>query len=93
PPSYWPDLKQEFHEFLCTDSEKYADLRSKLSAYGKKSETTIVATISAVMAGYIGVASAALIPFCALCAIAALRMGREAFCRSTRLDNPALSER
>lgn len=85
-PAYWEQLKAEFRLLLCTRDRKYAALRRELRAKGKKSQATIVSLIAAAVASRFGVAAGVLVPFCALCLIAVLRLGREAFCASGKLE-------
>jgi hypothetical protein len=88
PPGYWERLKKEFQLFVCTKDKKYASLRKDLGAKARGSQTVIVSTISAAMAHSVGVAAGILIPFCALCLLALARVGKEAFCKCTKLDVP-----
>ena len=81
-PKYWEQLKQEFKKLLCTSDKKYSSLRKDLSEGTK----TIVSSIAAVMATQFGVVAGVLMPFCALLLIAALKLGKEAFCACTQLD-------
>lgn len=84
-PPYWSRLKNEFRILLCTKDKRYADLRKKLEANARKSQLALVSIVAAAMGHYVGVAAGILVPFCALCLIAFLRMGREAFCRGAEL--------
>jgi len=86
PPPYWESLKDEFRIFLCTDDKKYANLRKEIKNRGGESQLALCSMIAAAMAGYIGVAAGVLVPFCALCVMAALKVGTQAFCRATKLD-------
>jgi hypothetical protein len=85
-PQYWEAFRREFHIFLCTDDKKYAELKRRLATAADKSQTAMVSTISAGVAGSIGLVPALLVPVCAMCLIAVLKMGKEAFCRAQRLD-------
>jgi hypothetical protein len=46
----------------------------------------IVSTIAADVAVNLGVVAGALVPFCAICLIAVLKLGTEAFCQAEQLD-------
>jgi hypothetical protein len=85
-PEYWSRLKAEFRLLICTADPKYKKLRQQLSVAQKKSQTAIVSTIAAAMASEFGVVAGVLVPFCALCLIAAIRLGKEAFCTTARLE-------
>src|SRR5258708_1517562 len=85
---YWTRLKHEFHLLICTTDKKYADLRRKIESEGGKTRTTIVALIAAGVAGTVGVAWGALVPFVALLMVAVMRLGKNAYCASLMLDVP-----
>jgi hypothetical protein len=86
--SIWLEVKDQFRLLLCTDDRRYAALRRNLLSASSKSQLTIVSTISAALAGTFGVAAGALVPLCAICLIAALKLGKEAYCKGTELDVP-----
>ena len=88
PPFYWEDLKDEFRLLLCTDDKKYVELRTKLEALGTKSQITLISTISAALATYVGVAASVLVPFCAIILIAVARVGKNAICKGDELWIP-----
>jgi len=87
-PPYWSYLKREFYILVCTSDKKYADLRRQLAASSGKSQVALISLISAAAASSIGIAAGILTPFCALCVLALLRMGKEAFCNAKKLDVP-----
>ena len=90
---YWQRFKNEFRLLLCADDKKYASLRKELSQYGGRAQLAIVSTIAASIAASVGVTVGALVPLCAICLIAVLKMGKEAFCKAETLDvTPAPSE-
>jgi len=91
---FWKNFKSEFKVLLCTRDKKYADVRSKFKTLGSKSQITLTSTIAAALAPHLGIAAGLLVPFCAICLVAALRLGRAAFCKSLTFDVPvAPSER
>lgn len=85
-PQYWQAFRREFLIFLCTDDKKYAELKQRLASASDKSQTAVVSTIAAGVAASVGMIPALLVPVCAMCLIAVLKMGKEAFCRAQRLD-------
>ncbi|MGB8657540.1 MAG: hypothetical protein WCE90_07110 [Candidatus Zixiibacteriota bacterium] len=93
PPEYWEQLKREFQLFVCAKDKKYAALRKKLAKSAKKSQTVIVSSIAAAMAAQFGVVAGVLVPFCAMCLIVLLRIGKEAFCASTKWDTPLVAKK
>lgn len=85
---YWLRLEEEFNLLICTKDKKYAELRKKIEREGGKSNTAIVGLISAAVAGTVGVAWGALVPFVALLLLALVRMGSNAYCASVTFDIP-----
>ena len=79
-------FKNEFRILLCTKDKKYASVRKSLSQAGDKTQLTIVSAISAAVGASVGAVEGSLIPLCAICLIAVLKMGKEAFCRAEILD-------
>jgi hypothetical protein len=86
PPKYWAALKQEFRTLICTNDKKYLALKKKLEAVGTKSQLTVVSMIAVAISSHVGLAAGVLVPFCALCMIAAARLGKEAFCSMKDLE-------
>ncbi|HMM77241.1 MAG TPA: hypothetical protein PJ986_16155 [Gammaproteobacteria bacterium] len=80
--AWWPLIRAEFDDFLCTDSEKYFALRDKVRAASGHSGTLIISTISAGIAATLGFQSAVISSFVAICLYAPLKFGKEAYCRS-----------
>jgi hypothetical protein len=78
---YWGNLKEEFRIFVCTSDRKYADLRKKVESSATKSQVTLTSTIAVAFSTHLGIAAGLLVPACALCLIALVKMGREAFCK------------
>lgn len=83
---YWEQLKDEFRILICTREKKYESLRKELGSTQKKSQTVVVSVIAATMADQFGVAVGVITPFCALCLVAIVRLGKEAFCASKSLQ-------
>lgn len=82
PPRYWNQLKKEFWLLVCTDDTKYEATRRRLAETSGEGRTIIVAIVAAAVSEALGFAAGALTPFCVLCLIALLRLGKEAFCKS-----------
>jgi hypothetical protein len=79
-PTYWGRVRDEVHKLVCTSDPRYASLRRELAAHSGKSQTAIVGVISAYVASILGLATGAVVPLIALCLIALLRIGKNAFC-------------
>jgi len=82
---FWRSFKAEFRDFLCTKNKKYEDLRKRLAAGGRQTQLALVSMVSAGLSAHVGIAAGLITPICALCLLAVLKMGNEAFCRGGRL--------
>jgi hypothetical protein len=80
--NYWNRVKRELHLLLCTKDKKYAALRRQLRSKGGHTQMVLVGTISASVGSSLGLGAGAVVPLAALCLIAALRVGVEAYCSS-----------
>ncbi len=79
----WDALKTEFRALICTEDERYSDLRNKLKEQGSDANVVIVSIIASCMATYVGTVAGILVPFCSLLLLALARMGKEVFCKFT----------
>ena len=79
-PNYWGRVRDEIHKLVCTNDLRYASLRRQLGAHSGKTQTAIVGVISAYVATVLGLAIGAVVPLVAVCLIALLRLGKNAFC-------------
>jgi hypothetical protein len=92
----WEALKREFWILICTSDVKYAALREKIGSSATKSEATLTSTIAVALSTHLGIAAGLLVPACALCLIALLKIGKEALCTtftSTLVDDEIIYER
>jgi hypothetical protein len=80
PKKYWDQVKKEFHLFICTDDQKYEELRKKLKESKEKGTTFITGLISGAIAVSIGVEAGALSAFCAVLLNVLIKIGIEAYC-------------
>src|SRR5215203_4401493 len=78
--SVWDRLKVEFYVFICTQEEKYSELRKKFRDHANEAGVVVVGLVAASLAPYVGVAAGVIVPLCALCLLALAVMGREACC-------------
>lgn len=67
----------ELREFLCTDAERYKDVR----AHGKTLTRTSITSISAYVAGAVGISAAAATACVAFVALAVAKVSVGTFCR------------
>jgi hypothetical protein len=66
---------------------------AQVDTSGGKSQTAIVGMIAAGVAVNVGAVAGALVPFCALLLIGALRIGKNAYCSGIPLDVPAIESK
>jgi hypothetical protein len=78
---FFDKLEDEFHLFLCSNSQRYVKLKRDLAQQGGKSQTVVVSAISAAVAAQLGAAIGAVVPLIAICLITLLKLGKEAYCR------------
>ncbi len=71
---------------LLSNDLKYASVKRQLSQSGGATQLAIVSTISAAIAASFGTVVGSLVPLCAICLIALLKMGKEAFRQAEYLD-------
>ena len=83
PLEFWAAVRAEFRTFLCTNDRKYAALKRELNAKRKRSSVVVLTLISAALAEHVGTAAGVIVPFCALCLAATVRIGVQAYCRMT----------
>jgi len=86
---YWEAFKTEFKIFLCTKNRKYQKLRKDVMFYGHQSQVVGVGIISAGIGAYLGVAAGVITPLVVICLITALKIGKEAYCKTTNIDSIA----
>ena len=80
---YWVPIKNEFVILLCTEDKKYDELRENIRSY----KTPVLTTVSAAIGAKLGVESAVIINFCAICIYFAVKIHKEAFCTELRKSN------
>jgi hypothetical protein len=78
--SYWKAIKREFHDLVCTQSKKFADLRRQMKQAAAKGQVALVGVIAAAIGATLGVTAGVVTPFVSLCLIVLLRLGKEAYC-------------
>lgn len=83
PKEWWPRVKHEFHVFLCTEDEKYDDLRKKLKESGSVTSTTILSAIAAAIGSVLSFEAGAIVGLVAVCLYGVIKIGKEAYCASS----------
>jgi hypothetical protein len=92
-PDYWLRLKLEMRKLICGRDDNYDELRERLSRCVDDGGTVVLGMVSAVVGKELGITAGTLVPFCALCVLAAGRVGKEAYCRTEDLDVPFRDEK
>lgn len=83
PKEWWLKVKREFHVFLCTDDNKYADLRKKLKDSGNVTSTTVLSAIAAAISSSLGFELGSIVGLVAVCIYGAIKIGKEAYCANS----------
>ena len=83
PKEWWPKVKNEFHIFLCTDDNKYTDLRKKLKESGSVTSTTVLSAVAAAIGSSLGFELGAIVGLVAVCIYGAIKIGKEAYCANS----------
>ena len=76
----WEAVKWEFRSFLCTDSERYAELRGEWDELKRRSPALALRSLSAVIGTRLGVAGGIVAPMVTWLFIVARRMGKDDLC-------------
>ena len=77
---YWDFVKEEMGVFLCENAERYRELWGQIMALKDKSTGALVGLLAAFFAQIVGVPSALLAGFVAVCLYAIGKFGKEAYC-------------
>lgn len=76
----WDAVKWEFRSFVCTDSEPYAELRSKWDALTKQSSSIAVFSLATIIGAKLGVAGGVIAPLVSWLFVVARRVGKDDVC-------------
>ena len=80
PKEWWPRVKHEFQLFLCTEDEKYEELRERLRESASVTSTTVLSAIAAAIGSTLGFEAGAIVGLVAVCLYAVIKIGKEAYC-------------
>lgn len=78
----WEAVKYEFRSFLCTDSERYAELRLEWDDLKQRSPALAVSSLSSLIGAKLGVASGVVTPLVTWLFVVARRIGEDDACRT-----------
>lgn len=76
----WEAVKYEFRSFLCTESERYAELRLEWDALKQRSPALAVSSLSSLIGAKLGVASGVVAPLVTWLFLVARRIGKDDVC-------------
>ena len=76
----WEAVKWEFRSFLCTESERYAELRVHWDELKQRSPALAVASLATLIGAQLGVASGVIAPLVTWLFMVARRIGEEDMC-------------
>ena len=85
----WTVVKQEVHTLLCTNARKYAALRKTLREKKEIGTLYVLTTVTAFLAGIVGVAPALLTPLVATVLFAVAQLGQNVWCEMMKKSIPA----
>lgn len=80
PKGMWSDITEEMYLLVCTDDQKYSDLRVRFSEQKSITTAYVVSTISAALGAVFGFSATVLAPFTVLCLMAIIELGKEVWC-------------
>jgi hypothetical protein len=81
PKTFVEQMRLEVRKFICTNDPRYSGIKNELRKQGKRSQIFFVSSISGVIGSQLGAGAGVVVPLVAVCLIAAIKIGREAYCR------------
>ena len=76
----WEAVKWEFRSFLCTESERYAELRLEWAELKQQSPALAVGSLATLIGATLGVASGVIAPMVTWLFVVARRIGKDDVC-------------
>ena len=86
----WEAVKFEFRSFLCTESERYEELRMEWDELTQQSPALAVGSLATLIAAKLGVASGVIVPLVTWLFVVARRIGKEEVCLTLFSTAPSL---
>jgi hypothetical protein len=82
PPPFWMGVREQFRLFLCTDDERYENVREDFRQRGREATAGLVGLLAGTIAAEIGggILLTILVPFVALLLYTAVTIGMNAYC-------------
>ena len=85
----WEAVKWEFRSFLCTESERYEELRLQWDDLKQQSPAVAVGSLATVIGAKLGVASGVIVPLVTWLFLVARRIGKDEVCLSLSAAAPS----
>jgi hypothetical protein len=85
----WEAVKWEFRSFLCTESERYAELRVDWEELKQQSPALAVGSLATLIGEKVGVASGVIAPLVTWLFMVARRIGKDDVCLSLSAATPS----
>lgn len=76
----WGAVKWEFRSFLCTDSDRYEELRTKWDELKQQSPSLAVGSLATLIGSTLGVASGVIAPLVTWLCVVTRRIGEDDVC-------------
>jgi hypothetical protein len=86
----WEAVKFEFRSFLCTESERYEELRMEWDELTHRSPALAVGSLATLIGAKLGVASGVIAPLVTWLFVVARRIGKEDVCLTLFSATPSL---
>lgn len=86
----WEAVKWEFRSFLCTDSDRYEELRMKWDELKQQSPSLAVGSLATLIGTKLGVASGVIAPMVTWLFVVTRRIGKEQACLTLSAAAPRI---
>jgi hypothetical protein len=67
-------------QLLCTNDKKYAAVRRQIAKEGNAAQKLLIGVIAGAIGATLGIVAGALVPVVAVALLAAVKVGKEAYC-------------
>jgi hypothetical protein len=88
--SLWDAVKWEFRSFLCTESDRYAELRLEWDELKRQSPARAVGSLATLIGAQLGVASGVIAPLVTWLFVVARRIGKDDVCLTLSATAPSI---
>ena len=77
---YWEPVKKQFHLLICTDDQRYDDLREKIKSFTNDKGNSLLIIIAAYLGEKIGCEPVTIISLCSIVLYSIIKLHKEAIC-------------